>query len=433
MKNRYLFLFFSFAALTGPLYGADGKLGPDGEGLTIERVGVPSSNDDRVDPRVLRDFIESRGLIECRKKCGRLIIAGDVRAKWEATGEEVNGKKKRGFETDTQINQFRSEFNLFLDYETKNSWVATKVKWSRFDGLFFGSEVKTSLDRAFLGYDIYECDKEDIYIELGRSRLDYIFESRVEFNSTFDGIHLFYTNYFPGIGTVIAHGGPFIIDASTNHYGWIVETGVKDLFTKGFSIKYSIIDWARHSQTDYVGKLSQFSKSTFEDYNAFAYLVSQIIFGYEQTIDFAGCKILYLYAAALTNSDAKRRFSTNDRYSNKAWYAGFTLGKLCKAGDWSLDVCYQAVGAQVIPEFDLLGIGHGNADGSFLSDAILLGLAPNKARGFSNYRGWEFVLLYALTDTFSFRGRAAWTRPYDSSIGGNFKYKVFDVTAIYAF
>lgn len=389
---------------------------------------TPDRDEDFIDTRILRDFIESRNLIQCRQKCGSLTIAGDVRAKWATASEVVRGEAKRGVNTETAINAFKSEFNLFMDYTTDNSWVTTKLRWSVLDGVDGGGPVKTDLDRAFMGYDIFESGAEDLYIEVGRTKLDYLFESRVEFGSLFNGIHLYYTNCDPRVGTLVIHGGPFVVDAFTNHYAWVVETSIKDLIWKGASIKYSMIDWFRFARTFGYGTKNELLT---ENNPRYRFLVSQMIFGYERTIDVYGCKLLYAYAAVLANHLAKRSPITEFTYSNKAWYVGFTLGKLCKAGDWSLDVNYQSVGAQAIPEFDMTGIGRGNADNAvFYNPPKFIAI---DARGYGNFRGFQISALYALTNTLSMRAKAEWTKPLNVRLGGDFTYRAFEFVAIYAF
>jgi hypothetical protein len=419
------------------LIAAVDNLGPGASGF--QGVGEFGPEDeDLVDPRILRDFIESRGLIECRKKCGRLTIAGDVRARWLAAGEQAEdgaGRliKKRGGGTKTALNRFKSEYNLFMDYVDKRSWVSTKVRWTTFDGVDGGSATKPELDRAFIGYDIYERGDLDFYVEVGRSHLDYIFDSRLQFGSVYDGIHLYYTDVWDGIGTFVAHGGPFIVDSFTNHYAWIFETYVEEWADTGFIFKYSIIDWNRHSRTLNYGSLSNAGKHLLQDNPRYRFLISQLTVEYETAIDFAGCKTLYLYGAVLANHDAKRSRATRNKYENKGAYIGFTLGKLCKACDWSFDLSYQYLEAQAVPEFDLSGIGHGNADNLFFSDALAAFLAPNLARGFTNFKGFQMSLLYALTDTLSFRVKAEWSKPANTNIGGDNKYKGYEMSAIYAF
>ncbi len=408
------------------------NLGPSAAGFLDDEDFGPN-DPGFIDPHVLRDFIESKGLIECRKKSGLLTIAGDVRARWVTVGERVDGVKKRGSGTDIAADRFKSEVNLFFDYVAPRSWVSTKLKWVNFDGTDGGTPTRVSMDRAFIGYDIYKQGELDFYIEVGRSRLNYIYESRVEFTSLFDGIHLYFTNCWPTVGTFSIHGGPFIVDSFTNHYAWIMETGIIGFMGTGFGVKYSIVNWNRSAPTLDYGNLKDSGKTKIRNNPRYSFLVSQLLGGYERKIDIFHCKTLYIYAAVLANHDAKRSVTSNGRYLNHAWYAGFTLGKLCKACDWSLDINYQSVQMQAVPEFDLAGLGHGNADDGLFSDAILIGLPPGAARGFTNYKGWDLSLLYALTDSLSLRTQAQYATPRNKSVGGDFRYKAFEMSAIYAF
>ncbi|MFC2049403.1 hypothetical protein ACFLR2_01865 [Chlamydiota bacterium] len=414
------------------LIAAIDNQGPTAAGfLSVGDFGP--DEDDLVDPRVLRDFVESRGLIQCRQKQGTLTIAGDVRARWISVGETVNGLKQRGQGTKVAVNRFKSEINLFLDYVAARSWVTSKLKFTNFDGRDGGSSTRVEMERAFIGYDIYEQGKEDFYIEIGRSNLDYMFESRVEFGSVFDGIHIFYTRCWPGVGQFTIHGGPFIVDSFTNHYAWVFETFVSKWLETGLSFKYSLIDWHRHAPTLNYGGLGTAGTLTIINNPRYRFLVSQMLIGYERKIDFIKCKTLFLYGAVLTNHDAKRSVQTDWKKLSGAWYVGFTLGKLCKACDWSVDINYQSVQAQAVPEFDLSGIGHGNAANGFLSDAIVVRTLPGAVRLYTNYKGWEANALYAMTDTLSLRAKAQYSVPRNKSVGGDFRYKSFEMSVIYAF
>lgn len=383
------------------LLAAADKLGPSAGGF--QNTGESGPNDeDFVDPRVLRDFIESKGLIQCRQKEGNLTIAGDVRARWLAAGEELNGVKQRGFNTNTAINRFKSEISLYLDYVAPRSWVSTKLKFVTFDGVDGGTATKTDMERAFVGYDIFNDDDTDtdFYIEIGRSNLDYLFDSRVEFSSVFDGIHLFYTTKWPCVGKYTIHGGPFIVDSYSNHYAWAIETFITNFRESGWSFKYSIVDWFRHAPTlNYGNALPNPGNVLIANNPRYRFVVSQWLAGYERKIDFLNCKTLFIYGAYLRNWAARGTRQTDGRKLPNAFYVGFTLGKLCKACDWSLDINYQYVQAQAVPEFDLNGIGHGNAANGLLSDAIILGLPASAVRLFTNFKGIEMSSLYAMTDT----------------------------------
>jgi hypothetical protein len=414
------------------LIAAVDNLGPSSAGYQEQTDGGPD-DEDFVDPRVLRDFVESKGLIACRQKEGLLTIAGDVRARWLAAGEVLDGVKQRGTGTETAINRFKNEINLYLDYVAPRSWITTKLKFVTFSGVDGGSATRVDMERAFIGYDIYNYKDVDFYIEIGRSNLDYMFESKVEFSSIFDGIHLFYTQPWPCLGQFTIHGGPFIVDSFTNHYAWVLETYITDICKSGFSFKYSIVDWFRHAPTLNYGNLPGAGNILVVNNPRYRFVVSQWLLGYEKEIDFLKCKTLFLYGAYLHNWAARPRPQTLNKKLNNAWYIGFTLGKLCKACDWSIDINYQYVQAQAVPEFDLNGIGHGNAANGLLSDAIFLGLLPNDVRLFTNFKGWEINGLYALTDALSLRTKAQYTVPANKGVSGNFHYKAFEMSVIYAF
>lgn len=415
----------------GLLAAAD-NLGPTAGGYQSDGQAGPS-DEDTVDPRVLRDFVESKGLIKCRQKEGMLTIAGDVRARWISAGEKLNGFKQRGQGTEIASNRFKSEINLYLDYVAPRSWITTKLKFVNFDGTDGGTATRVEMERAFIGYDMYNQGETDFYIEVGRSNLDYMFESKVMYSSVFDGIHLFYTWEWPCVGQFTLHGGPFIIDSYTNHYAWIVETFVTNWLKTGLSFKYSFVDWHRRAPTLNYGNLEDSGEDFVRDNPRYRFMISQMLFGYERKVDFCKCKTLFVYAAVLANHDAKRSHTTRGKKLNGAWYVGFTLGKLCKACDWSLDISYQYVQAQAVPEFDLNGIGHGNAINELLSDAILQGFGPGESQLFTNFKGWDFNLLYAMTDALSLRTKAVYSKPIDKWLGGDFRYKSFEMSVIYAF
>ena len=411
------------------LIAAADNLGPEAAGFLPDTDFGPDG-DAYVDLRVLRDFIESRGLISCRQKSGQLVIAADVRAMWDVKGEMANGVNQRGLNAPTSAkaqNTFRSEVNLFLDYTTGKSWVASKLRWVNFDGKDGGTPTHVDMQRAFIGYDIWHEGKNDFYIELGRNRFNYIYESRIEFTSPYDGIHLFLTGLWDNVGQFTIHGGPFIVDSTTNHYGWIVEGQVLHIGGTGFSVKYNMVDWGRNAPTFDYGNLSNSGNALIRKNPRYQFMVSQWLAAYERELCLDHCKQLYVYAAFLRNHDAKASATTDGKRLNNAWYVGFTLGKLCKAYDWSIDLNYQSVQALAIPEFDLAGIGHGNAANTLISDAILLGLPPELARGFTNYKGWQASALYAL------RVLMEYTTPRNPSIGGDFRYKAVQMATIYAF
>src|SRR5436305_12005135 len=133
MKSKLLYSLIFFLAFA-PLFGADedvpqnapenvaqevAEIVDDAPDIAaVDNLGVQGfvsegefgrEHDEQIDPKVLRDFVEGRGLIACRQKCGQLTIAGDVRARWTASGEKLKGIKQRGAGTNTAIHRFRGE------------------------------------------------------------------------------------------------------------------------------------------------------------------------------------------------------------------------------------------------------------------------------------------------------------------------------------
>ena len=113
------------------LIAAVDNLGPTADGFQSAGQFGPD-DEDVVDPRVLRDFVESKGLISCRQKEGLLTIAGDVRFRWIIAGERLGGIAQRGVQTNVALNRFKSEISLYLDYVAPRSWITTKIKFVNF-------------------------------------------------------------------------------------------------------------------------------------------------------------------------------------------------------------------------------------------------------------------------------------------------------------
>lgn len=101
------------------------------------------------------------------------------------------------------------------------------------------------------------------------------------------------------------------------------------------------------------------------------------------------------------------------------------FGKVVKEGDWALEVQYQYVEAQAMPDDDTSGIGRGNVlDESFTSCS---------RRGNTNYKGWRLEGLYALTDNMTLDSIIEWSKAADDKVGGPHTYSKFELEAIYAF
>jgi hypothetical protein len=164
------------------------------------------------------------------------------------------------------------------------------------------------------------------YIEVGRNKLDDLFESKIQYDSHFNGIHGFFSHEVADYGTFFVHGGPQVIDTTKNSYGAIGECGLSHLIDGNVTVKYSHTYWDKN------------------------YQISQITYKY----DFP--TLLWdmphsFYTAALKNHNSSQH--------NYGYYLGMTFGTIKRARDLTIDVNYQYLKCQAVPEFDNAGIGKG--------------------------------------------------------------------------
>ena len=147
--------------------------------------------------------------------------------------------------------------------------------------------------------------------------------------------------------------------------------------------------------------------------------------------------MIRFYSAGLYNHAAKRIAITNNTLSNYGAYFGLSIGQARKQGDWAVDMNYQIVGAQAIPDFDVSGIGKGNANSAGFYTVGINGTGgpttSANATGNGNYHGFLIELLYVFTDNITMLEGFRYSRPWDKSIGPDFKYRQFEAELIYAF
>lgn len=397
----------------------------------------------------VHEYIDSKRSIPLSAIADCLSISGDVRATWAHITERVNGWRQRGsdsigtLETGCSCSQsdrysiqlpsdaYEMEFNLYVDYVFQKAWAVSWIQFNNVAGLQ-GSNVcccdnpqgcrgsgtceGICLRKAYIGYNFISDGCTRLDVEIGRRPMWTIFESYIQFNSRFDGALAFLAQKAWGMDLYIK-GGPFIIDERSHHYGYVGEAAILGLFN--FDILYSLIHWKKDGP----------NRCGVVNPEGAQFVNSQLTLHYWLCSDYLWKKTK-LYAAGLVNTDAKKREKTRDKRENLAWYAGFLMGEVCGAGDWSLDVCYQWVEAQSIPDCDVSGIGNGNAACALFSQPVA---SPWDARGRTNYKGWRFEALYAFTPNLVLDTLLEFSSAIDATIGGPHEYSKFQLQAIYAF
>jgi len=378
------------------------------------------------DLRALREWINTKRQVTVKELGGALSISGEVRTEFQTTHETKNGTKQRGPQSPCGIpNQgFDVEVNLMLDYRMERSWAAIKLEFDNDAGALSGTTGKIKLEKAYFGVRVVNKDTVSFDMEFGRRRLATIFDSLVEFDSNFDGILFRYDQSFEGVGDFYVHTGPFVIDERKDQYGYVGEIGLLDIANTGLYTKYSLIDWNTKHFADKIQR------------RRFDFIVSQLLLGYK-FIPKNWLKAVTVFVAGLYNHAAHRLSITDHKKANAAGYIGFYIGELKKRNDWAMQGSYQVVQAQAIPDFDVAGIGLGNAcrNGFYTvkTDGTGDPTTRKTATGNTNYRGFSLTLDYLFLDNLDFQQSWNQSITLDDKIGPFRRYRQYEAELIYAF
>lgn len=355
----------------------------------------------------LKAWIATKRQVTIKERGGSLSLSGDVRAEYFTQNEQKNGIKNVGSHSLHPLiaaDQFKIAFNLFLDYRADATWASVKLKFSNNAGVISGTNNKLNLERAFLGFRIIDAEKFTIDMEPGRRKLNYTFDSRIEFNAIMDGLLIKYDQSSDRLGDFYIHAAAFVVNDVKNLFAYVMETGILNFYNTGVYVKYALIDW----YTKHFGEPVLNAQ--------FQYLNSQFMLGYRFTFPKVD-KISILYSAFLFNSAAERRsFLDNDK-ANLAAYLGFSMGEIRKKGDWALDSNIQYVQPQAIPDYDFGGIAAGNAD--------LSGYER------TSYIGGLFEFAYLITDNLTITQAFKCSKSLDY-LPNRFTFKQYRIEFIYA-
>lgn len=382
-------------------------------------------------------------------------ITAQVRAKWNNQYKRNHGHQTRGVHAvvpvsvptaatstvegtsmNASANRYATEIDLFIDYETKWNWIEGKLQFKNDMGIESGTDNKLSLQKAWIGYDFFDNCWGDLDGEIGRKPMSEIFDSRLLFDSTFDGALITWRQKWEQTGEFYIHGGPNLVDARTTQFAAVVEAGWEEAFATGAYSKLSL-SWWRHRGAD-----------RYNVYNSpkYRYILPQLLIGYDLPKKFLGMPIV-VYAAGIYNCAAEANVSSAGKKRAAAYYAAIQFGKLKKCGDIFFDVCFQSVGAQAIPNFDNSGIGRGNSTSwgdaaviadptdprNFTPNSAVLVIPADQVQGNANYNGVVIRFYYNITDELTFRAKAETSRQKTRAVGGSNNFRQGELQLIYAF
>lgn len=278
-----------------------------------------------------------------------------------------------------------------------------------------GSYNEISLRKCYAGYNFWEQGTSRFDMEVGRRRLYDVFDSRVQFWSNFDSVLARFTGSYEGITDLSLKAAAFVVDYTVNHYGYVGELGLLNLFDSGFDVKYSLIDWDTLHRPN-----------RYERHHALGtrFCNSQVQALYTLSPDLVRMKTS-LYAAYLHNHAAKATGWTHHKKADDGYYVGARIGEALRKGDYSLEFFYQWVQAQAVPEWDVSTSGRDNPRGvSFYN---------RRSGGRANYRGWRVEAFYVLTDNWTLNAHLDKIRELDHKIGGQHRSWEFYFGAIFTF
>lgn len=431
--------FFALALLIFPSLLVHADAAPAPTSLVADGSDVAAGEDieDR-DIQALREWINTKRQVTVKELGGSLSISGEVHAEFQSSNELSGGIQQRGAGSNTAVSRrgYDIEAIVLLDYRTERSWTSIKLKFDNDAGIGTGTNNKIACDRAYWGYRVLDQDIFTFDVEAGRmGSLNQVYDSQIEFSSRYDGAVFKYDQAFDTIGSFYVHLGPFVINERHNHYGYVGEIGLLQVANTGFYTKYSLVDWDTKHYPDTITNGD--SKTVFIHNNErYDYLVSQLLIGYKFVPKMIQ-KVTRLYIAGLCNHKAKAREITDYTKQSLGGYVGFSMGELRKAGDWNIDGNYQVVEAQSIPDFDVAGVGLGNAakTGFYTTKADGTGSATTieNAGGNVNYRGYTLRLQYLLSNNLNLFQSWQQSQTLDSKIGPYRRFKQYEIDFIYAF
>ncbi|MFY7843397.1 MAG: hypothetical protein ACOVOR_05230 [Rhabdochlamydiaceae bacterium] len=386
-----------------------------------------SSDRSQSDIDALKEWVNSRRQIKIKEMGGTLSIGGEVRAELLSGREFKNGVKQRGVGGISGLpkNVYDIEVNLMLDYRSERSWSGIKLEFDNDAGIYNGSLNKMKVEKAIIGYRLVDSDIYTVDLELGRRKMSSMVESKIMYSSFYDGFWLKWDRSYEKLGDLYAHGGYFIVDEKAHHYSYLFELGLLNLANTGFYTQYSLIDWHTKTYDDHIKR------------EVFNFVVSHLTTGYKFTPKKLN-KLVNLYLGGCFNHNAKKIDLSQNTRSNGAGYLGLSVGQLSKKGDWSLDINYQIVQAQAIPDFDNMCVGSGGnaTDSGFYLKKIREmkeRQIPSEAAGNGNCRGFQITFEYLLRDNLNIQQQWQQSITLNDHLGPFRKFNQYEIELVLSF
>lgn len=390
----------------------------------------------------VRDWLKTKR-VALNVKSGDLSIAGDIQAEWRNVHEKLGSldltsgvNSPAGWSS----NLYSIDFRLYFDYKSDKTWSSVLLEFNNAGGTFNGEANQIALDRANMGYHLYDNGVVRLDVIVGRQRSYDIYDSEIQFNSTTDGFTGTYYLAMDSLADLSIRSGGYIVDQSANHPVWIIQAGMYDILDSGLYFEYAWTDWHKDTRNSTAIVNSSSTNTVTVGTEKWDYIINQFVLGYVFNPEVFSVDVR-LFGGLLWNDHASKRTverlsrgKIKNSYKNLAGWVALQIGSVERAGDWAFQAQWQVVEALALPDWDVSGIGRGNSTSSSLFGFNSYSSAVNfPGNGNTNYNGWELDLLYSVTNELVMELRLQRATSEAKQIGLPLNYTNFILAAIYGF
>lgn len=399
-SNRSLVLLAAILSASVGVYAQEAV--PVAQGSAAESVAPvaaqktgPASQVSQDQAAKAKEYLASKRSVELsdRFKDGALTLGGEVALEYHKLSETRRDVKETSPDVSNAGNVANVAAKLMLDYKTENTWASIKLKFKNDVGqdagqqqekskaaeetlvktedekrrVGSGTKNKVSLDKAFFGFNLFESESSSLDVEIGRNQRESYFNSKLQFDSYQDGIALLAQKSFDKFGDGYATASVHMVDTGSRHAGFTGEAGLNHIYGSGLNLSYSFSNWKKSGKGAYNENATPKRKDNAMHH---CYQISQFTASYDISEDLIKVPVS-IYAAFLVNHAAQKEekraaattptviLESTEKKNNTGWYAGFVVGatKIKKKGDWQFESYLSYVGGQLIPFYDMPGIG----------------------------------------------------------------------------
>ncbi len=339
-------------------------------------------------------------------------ISAQMNTGWTNTHDVLGGVSQVGAAAGVAANSYNVGVNLDMDYSFGQAWVDTRISFKNSGGMFSGSTASFELSRAYIGYHFTASGPVVVDLNVGRRDLTKIYDSQLQYRGYSDGATMLLFYMPKEMVDIKAIAGVYAVRAKPY---WIFRNGLYNIVKTGIYLDYTFTHWGDVRPNGATNDINM-------DYN-----ISQFGVGWEYKPQILK-KDIKVFAALLLNHKARINELSHGSKENTGGYVGLQFGNVKKQNDFSVQGQLQFCRLQAVPPWSMSGIGTGSAPNS-----IFTATSSANVNGNTNFKGWETIVNYAITDELTLTGKLQRSVPMNKAIGELFNYTSFKLETKYTF